>query len=372
MNRTSELYLSYLKLASLGMACAFVIFSVVAGVLLGDVRMIVGPFGVTFVVTVFARVAQKSSSVRLVWRALDESLKHTPKSGGSEAQTARKLNTKALRILLPLRRRVLSWSAPERMYVTGGLILSVSVPLFFLTLLLRPVEKYPEAMVGVLVGFGLFAGGALIEIIKVVLLIWKNTVGKFVLGLLAALVANISYVLARAEVNGITGMDPSKFTTAVATLSVILTPLIWLETVLIILALLFFVGYLVSMGYHYFKPLMFGQLILVVRNSVPYRFLLDKRVYRGKGRSAWLDMARLSGIVFLMVFTLLPTLYMGGSVRRRKGFFKRVFVETETYSFSRCANHHAGERVAFLDDGKILVAKPDGASSYNFEVRACE
>lgn len=225
-------------------------------------------------------------------------------------------------------------------------------------------------IMGLSLSFVFFAAGAAIEIVGALLRLWATTAGKFFLGLLAGFVVNTSYVFARQEVNRITRIDPSTFNTAVATIAALLTPVVWVGFVFTLLGVTLILSSVWAGFYPGFKILPFQDLFLMARNSTLYRFLFNKKIFKIKEFSPYV-FARIPGVAALMIVFLMPLIFVGRVSVRIKRVYTELFLMTETYSGSRCANHRPGERVAFIGDGKILVVSA-GPGGYVFEVRSCD
>jgi hypothetical protein len=368
------LYQQYMRLALIGMLCAVFIFPFAAGVITGDATLILHVFASAAgcVLVIFAAI--RFDMMRRFLKELIDILRERALRSQAQQAPAQLIGIRELRRLWPLRRSILTLSTPEKMYVVGTLLGCVSFASLILFGLLRRFGGVRADLflpfAGLLIATGLFAGGAALDVTNALRRVWATIVGKLFLGLLATFVANAANIFARQEVNSLTRVDPANFTVAIAAVAVPLALVLWAAIIVVLLSLTFFLGHLAVTVLYVIRGSGFGDLFLAVRDSTLYRFLLNKRKFPRRAFSLFI-LARLVGIALLAIVTLMTLLMMSSGGQLRK-LSTEIFIMTETYEHSRCANHSEGERVAFWGDGKILVVRPNGTGGYTFEAKPCD
>lgn len=367
------LYGYYTRLAVTGIICAALVFYFAAGFVAGDLGAVIWSLSVAVALAVLVYLTHR---FKLTWfllgvllallRSWAESRKRPPPGPLVTRSTLRKL--------MPLRRWLLSLNTARRAYAVAAALFVISflgLIVWLLVALTLGAKSGPSLpFIGLLFSLVLFAAGAAMEIVGTLLRLWATTAGKFLLGLLSAFVVNASYVFAKQEVNRIARIDPSSFNTAVATIGTLLVPVVWVGVVFTLLGLTLALTSLWAAFYPGFKMLPYEQMFLMARNSTLYRFLFNKSRYKTKEFSPFIY-ARIIGVAALMVVFMMPLVFVGRVGGSLRGIFTELFIMTETYADSRCPNQRAGERVAFVGDGKILAVS-GGPGRYVFEVRPCE
>ncbi len=141
------------------------------------------------------------------------------------------MNTAYLKKLYALRTRIRSSDAVIRFYTIGTLFLFGSVILFFM----RSFGIFESSilenifilifLISTIIGFAR-------EVLQLFLRMWSNSAGKVTIGIFWTSLVQLIRVVARLQINGITGLSPEYFGATLNYITIIISPLIILAATL--------------------------------------------------------------------------------------------------------------------------------------------
>jgi hypothetical protein len=267
-------------------------------------------------------------------------------------------------------RRIIRHNPPAaRLYLLAILLFSMAA---FLSLLSRigliaEERTYGSYFFSALLGIIAVA----IEIEPVLSSIWTSIIGKLLLAVPAIFVASYSIVFARREINNISKLDASNFPSAITVLAAIYTLMVWL-----VLGVLFiYVVFIFYIAFLFIRFLVATYLetepIFPKVRKVARVLLSSVRKSDTKSLGSFSILLKILVIIIIgLAFHRTRTLVTSGVDGKRLP--TRIFVHCEFFDYSDCSNQKEGERVAFLKDGRILVAHKDSEEYYSFEIRNCK
>jgi len=187
----------------------------------------------------------------------------------------------------------------------------------------------------------------------------ETLLGKLVLMLGVAMGTNVAIAIAAQIVNGLIGADPSKFTHTIAFTSV----LVAVPLILVLLTMFLFlgVGVLAFFVMFHFLPDENSRLMMF-----PWYKPRENVQYRG-------ITALVQAISLLAICTFAYQWLQGGQtgygefLENRTRWFLYSF---EMYQKAPC-QLEAGERIAFLDGGRVLIGS-EVADEISFAIRECK
>ena len=217
-----------------------------------------------------------------------------------------------------------------------------------------------EAAKGLLflfLAFWVFAIGY--DLIALYKKVYETVLGKALLVVLFSLCANVAIVLSSQVVNDIVGVDPSKFPHTIALLSILTIP--------------------------FFIVSGFGILSIVMFIIIPI-FIMVHTLHDEKAKSVFfpglastetVPYPRTTRLIQLISFAVFCGVVYSASQKSSKSYetfltdtARSFLYQFEMYAKAPCSIS-SGSRIAFLGDGKILVASKNGAI-VTFKVLECK
>jgi hypothetical protein len=204
---------------------------------------------------------------------------------------------------------------------------------------------------------------------------WSKPIGKTIITGLIALVAFISFLCARYAVNLTLGVDPSYLPYALAAITAIVTPFVWMVISIVIL----FVFYVFLLLYAFLisrlNALNASSILVSIQSSKYYNFMFRKKTiphHRSTMFSLKADraFARALACVTLLISLSFPLDGINQNSSSINKFLTQVIVITNFYPISGCKtskNYVSGKTYAFIGDGMIITAVPNKDRGYTFE-----
>ncbi len=154
------------------------------------------------------------------------------------------MNTAYLNKLYALRTRMRSFNVMMRFYVVGiifflGLIILFCMKSFGLFEDVR-LEKFfiLISLISITISF-------IGEALQLLLKMWSNSAGKVTIGIFLSCLVQLTRMVARLQINGITGLTPEYFGATLNYITIIISPLVILTATLIAVSIYFMVLYII-------------------------------------------------------------------------------------------------------------------------------